>query len=581
MLLVHGILNWFLGLFSFTENNGLFSSSFSDYSNNNDKPWLLFITCLVILGFGLLLLHCTETKQSDNTTLNYGNEEFQSLIDLLKEEEDQEQPGDQTGLGFVAVYEQPATGDRTANNGGGRSDGACCAFCGNLSTTRCSRCKTARYCSRRCQVLHWRLVHKNECRETKTVDPETHQSHEALRIVNKSKKEGFDEWNSGMKDTDGSHNATGKPTQVSGDALSNCFSCALCGCTATTRCSRCKAVRYCSAKCLIEDWRWHKVECTPKNVDSAQTERPSPGNVGLLENPHQEEGHDHSPHPLALGFYSEGTTNTNPLITGCQEPTKRPQDHTVEGVRCHEDEIAMFRNEIIFLKEERDKWAARANFARQRYQSLKKESEHLLLVLSNQKKLISNAEAQAQNAVHHLSERLQDLQIAVQANFAEKRKQEEYIQKLESKCAELKRELQKEWEHIQELTAAHDERHKTAEIAMREVEEKEKELQSEREYVQLLKEDFRRDVAAAESRTMIAEARLLDLDRKIRSRNDKVAVWTDSFGRPAMACAICLSNEKDLAFGCGHMTCRECGSKLSKCPICREQITSFVRLYPG
>ncbi|KAJ8761264.1 hypothetical protein K2173_001320 [Erythroxylum novogranatense] len=45
------------------------------------------------------------------------------------------------------------------------------------------------------------------------------------------------------------------------------------------------------------------------------------------------------------------------------------------------------------------------------------------------------------------------------------------------------------------------------------------------------------------------------------------------------ACPICLTNGKDLAFGCGHMTCRDCGSRVSNCPICRQRITNRLRLY--
>lgn len=44
-------------------------------------------------------------------------------------------------------------------------------------------------------------------------------------------------------------------------------------------------------------------------------------------------------------------------------------------------------------------------------------------------------------------------------------------------------------------------------------------------------------------------------------------------------CPICLSNRKDMAFGCGHMACKECGARLSTCPICRAQITNRLRLY--
>ncbi|KAK8648242.1 hypothetical protein V6N13_129002 [Hibiscus sabdariffa] len=38
-----------------------------------------------------------------------------------------------------------------------------CARCSGPATTRCSRCKAVRYCSGRCQIIHWRQVHKEEC----------------------------------------------------------------------------------------------------------------------------------------------------------------------------------------------------------------------------------------------------------------------------------------------------------------------------------------------------------------------------------------------------------------------------------
>lgn len=46
-------------------------------------------------------------------------------------------------------------------------------------------------------------------------------------------------------------------------------------------------------------------------------------------------------------------------------------------------------------------------------------------------------------------------------------------------------------------------------------------------------------------------------------------------------CPICLTNAKNLAFGCGHMCCRECGQNLTKCPICRTTIRSRLNLYSG
>ncbi|XP_039012577.1 ubiquitin carboxyl-terminal hydrolase 17-like [Hibiscus syriacus] len=38
-----------------------------------------------------------------------------------------------------------------------------CAVCFAPTTTRCSRCKSVRYCSGNCQIMHWRQGHKDEC----------------------------------------------------------------------------------------------------------------------------------------------------------------------------------------------------------------------------------------------------------------------------------------------------------------------------------------------------------------------------------------------------------------------------------
>ncbi|OMO56266.1 Peptidase C19, ubiquitin carboxyl-terminal hydrolase 2 [Corchorus capsularis] len=39
-----------------------------------------------------------------------------------------------------------------------------CAVCFAPTTTRCSKCKSVRYCSGKCQIMHWRQGHKDECR---------------------------------------------------------------------------------------------------------------------------------------------------------------------------------------------------------------------------------------------------------------------------------------------------------------------------------------------------------------------------------------------------------------------------------
>lgn len=44
-------------------------------------------------------------------------------------------------------------------------------------------------------------------------------------------------------------------------------------------------------------------------------------------------------------------------------------------------------------------------------------------------------------------------------------------------------------------------------------------------------------------------------------------------------CPVCWVNARNMAFNCGHQTCQECGDDLSMCPICRQVISSRLRLY--
>ncbi|KAL5544043.1 hypothetical protein UlMin_007827 [Ulmus minor] len=44
-------------------------------------------------------------------------------------------------------------------------------------------------------------------------------------------------------------------------------------------------------------------------------------------------------------------------------------------------------------------------------------------------------------------------------------------------------------------------------------------------------------------------------------------------------CPICITDPKNMAFGCGHQTCCECGENLDLCPICRSSITTKIKLY--
>ena len=49
----------------------------------------------------------------------------------------------------------------------GLMDGFKCAKCKKEAFKRCSKCKKVWYCSKECQVSHWKESHKAECVESK------------------------------------------------------------------------------------------------------------------------------------------------------------------------------------------------------------------------------------------------------------------------------------------------------------------------------------------------------------------------------------------------------------------------------
>ncbi|KAJ6386948.1 hypothetical protein OIU78_016809 [Salix suchowensis] len=64
------------------------------------------------------------------------------------------------------------------------------------------------------------------------------------------------------------------------------------------------------------------------------------------------------------------------------------------------------------------------------------------------------------------------------------------------------------------------------------------------------------------------------------SRQDVVgAAVPASSASDNQLCPICLTDPKDMAFGCGHQTCCDCGQDLQLCPICRSTIHKRIKLY--
>lgn len=44
-------------------------------------------------------------------------------------------------------------------------------------------------------------------------------------------------------------------------------------------------------------------------------------------------------------------------------------------------------------------------------------------------------------------------------------------------------------------------------------------------------------------------------------------------------CPVCLENQKNMVFGCGHRVCDTCGMSLANCPMCRAEVSTRIKLY--
>lgn len=105
--------------------------------------------------------------------------------------------------------------------------------------------------------------------------------------------------------------------------------CAVCFSPTTTRCSRCKAVRYCSGKCQIIHWRQgHKRDCQPPDIDDSNTFVPSISiqksevNLSSLSEPQETESYDSN---------LEEPRNSTPIIKQLDEHAEpRTSSPTIE-----------------------------------------------------------------------------------------------------------------------------------------------------------------------------------------------------------------------------------------------------------
>ncbi|XVE99034.1 hypothetical protein REPUB_Repub03eG0161700 [Reevesia pubescens] len=262
------------------------------------------------------------------------------------------------------------------------------------------------------------------------------------------------------------------------------------------------------------------------------------------------------------------------LLEGSQEASKKAQEKATERLRCLEEDVAKTRGEIISLRSERDKLALEASFAREKLERVMKDAEHeraeingvlarnvefsqLIVdyqrklrestessnaaedhsrklkmevsVLKHEKEMLANAERRACDEVRSLSERVHRLQASLdtiqcteevreETRALERRRQEEYVKQIEKEWAEAKKQLQDERENVRTLTS---DREQTLKNAMKQVEEMGKELAN-----------ALHACAAAEARAAISEARLSDLEKKLKSSDVKILA-TDDDTRPS------------------------------------------------
>ncbi|GAA0149677.1 primary active transporter [Lithospermum erythrorhizon] len=248
----------------------------------------------------------------------------------------------------------------------------------------------------------------------------------------------------------------------------------------------------------------------------------------------------------------DGRKNIMLLLEDSNDASRKAQQQAADRLRLLEEEIAKLRTEIISVRSERDKFSLEAHFAQEKLDRFMKEFEHhrdehngvlarnvefsqLIIgyqqkmressealnaaeelsrkltmevsVLRNEKEMLLNAEKRASDEARSLSERVFRLQASLdtihsteevreEARIMEKKKLEEYIQKIEREWAEAKKELQEEREIVRKLRI---ERENTMKDALKQVEES---------------ANASRIVAAAEARAAIAEARCAEMERQ-------------------------------------------------------------------
>ncbi|XP_017246797.1 nuclear-pore anchor isoform X3 [Daucus carota subsp. sativus] len=296
------------------------------------------------------------------------------------------------------------------------------------------------------------------------------------------------------------------------------------------------------------------------------------GSVALYKKLYEDEQKHHSSSPSSPEALPESRRNGVRLLQeSSQEAVRKVHEQASARVRSLEEDLAKLRSELVTLRMERDKMGLEAKFAQEKLHGSMKEFQHqradmdnlisrniefqrLLVdyqqkvressdsiqaseelsrklsmevsVLKQEKETLLNSEKRASDEVRSLSERIQRLQVTLEtiqsaeevreeARASERRKQEEYIKRIEREWAEAKKDLQQERDNARTLRL---EREGSLSSAMKQVEDMGKELAN-----------ALHAVATAESKAAVAEARLSDLEKRIKSSEIKVTATDGHF----------------------------------------------------
>ncbi|XP_059279634.1 ubiquitin carboxyl-terminal hydrolase 17 [Lycium ferocissimum] len=106
-----------------------------------------------------------EVQAAQEYGYGYGYGYSNSYDDSLKEDDDVASTTTTTISSSTST-----TTTSTSYSGGSRQLQYQCAVCSSPTSTRCKQCKAVRYCSGKCQILHWRQGHKDECRPVSNLD---------------------------------------------------------------------------------------------------------------------------------------------------------------------------------------------------------------------------------------------------------------------------------------------------------------------------------------------------------------------------------------------------------------------------